>query len=513
MIDAELDSLIAKEKFQSRLTNYIVRFGKWLVLIIPIIFVIITIATWIIYYQYGFTPVTPPPNITKFFEQDILSQFLVISYLVFLSIYFINSILLLVGALKTKKSLNLRLKYERKQGKPIESLDGFRLMSDNVNRVLNIVKLISIICIISVILFIIMLFQGNVNFGFAAMASSLVGLGLAMIIRSLNLNIHDVNGLQDFYKPTTHSIFLDNYFSEVLSNHLDPITFLKWDEYLHGISKILNRDFTEKIQTQEKGELPVTFAVEKILFLYYLKYQNVLKEKFFLSEFNEVIDLDSHSDVFDAKKGLYMEGDWYFSEEDIYKLFEYIRKYNPGFFNIIDRLQLELADNIERVSNDPIYMDSTAQEKVYKDSELNIMIFFYNNATEEKNYRIRVEAPGFEPRRMLLNIKVEGRGAFKIPTNNIPLFSEMGDDIAGVLSTMVENGDTIWMTLEPRQKGEQTIQIYLEDENGVVIEGKTRTVKVSNNMKAYLKKLGSLGSVIGGIGMAVARILPVVIGN
>ncbi|GAH20937.1 unnamed protein product, partial [marine sediment metagenome] len=82
---------------------------------------------------------------------------------------------------------------------------------------------ISLICLVALVLFLVMLLLGEddmgTNLGFAAAGFSLVGFGLALLIRSLNLNIHDVNGLQDFYKPTTHQIFLDNFFAEILSNH------------------------------------------------------------------------------------------------------------------------------------------------------------------------------------------------------------------------------------------------------------------------------------------------------
>ena len=203
-----------------------------------------------------------------------------------------------------------------------------------------------------------------------------------------------------------------------------------------------------------------------------------------------------------------MEERWFFSMNDIYKLFNYVKKFNPGFFDIIDRLQLELADNIERLSRDPIYMDSSAQEVVYLNAELNIFCFLYNNSPEAKKYIIKINAPGFEPKRLKLDIEVEGRGTFMIPNSPIPLISSEGRDIAGVLSTMLENGDTTWLTLEPRETGEQTIQIFLLSEDGTIIEGKTRAVKVTKNIKDYLKKLGSIGSLIGGLAVPLARILP-----
>jgi hypothetical protein len=400
----------------------------------------------------------------------------------------------------------MRLKFERKRGRPIDSLDGFDLLSSSVKRVTNLLKFISLICFTAIILFAVMLALDVLDIGFAAAGFALVGLGLSILIRSLNLNIHDVNGLQDFYKPTTHSLFLDNFFAEILSNHLDPVTFLKWDEYLAELNKILTPEFIQKVKEQEEEELPITFAIEKLLFLYYLKFQEVLSDDQLIQELREFIDVNS--DNFDIEKGVFMESAWYFSVKDIYKLFNYIKKFNPGFFNIIDRLQLELADNIERVSKDPIYMDSTAQEVVYLNSELNVMVFLYNNAPESKKYTVKVVAPGFDPTEMVLDIKVEGRGTFMIPNKTIPLISSVSTDIVGVLSTMLENGDTTWLTLEPRETGEQTVQIFLLSSDGTIIEGKTRTVKVTKNIKDYLKKISSIGSLLGGLAVPLARILP-----
>ena len=486
-LEKDLSKINKKERFQGKMVKYVSGVGKILLFILPILLLIVTILAFI----------------------SVLGFALKIVFFVILGIYAFNSIMLFLGANSTNSSLKLRLKFERKRGSPIDSLDGFEMLFSSVKRVVNLLKIIAAICFVALILFLVMLLIGDLNLGFAAAGFALIGLGLAIIIRSLNLNIHDVNGLQDFYKPTTHKIFLDNFFAEVFSDHLDPVTYLKWDEYLAGIDKLLTPTFIQKVKEAEEDELPLTFGIESILFLYYLLYQGVLTDEQFTRELKEVINVDSAS--FDTKKGLLIEGLWYFSTSDIFKLFNYIKKYNPGFFNIIDRLQLELADNIERLSKDPIYMDSTAQEVVYLNSELNVMVFLYNNAPEDKNYAIKVVAPGFEPNKLKLDIKVEGRGSFLIPNKPIPLISSEGNDIAGVLSTMLENGDTTWLTLEPRETGEQTIQIYLMSSDGTIIEGKTRTIKVTKNIKDYLKKLTSIGSLLGGLAVPLAKILPTLI--
>ena len=483
-IEKRLNKILKKERFQGKMINYMSKVGKLLLFILPIALLIVTLLALI----------------------QALDFSLKIIYLVILVIYTFNSCMLLLGANSTESSLKMRLKFERKRGRPIDSLDGFDLLSSSVKRVTNLLKIISLICFTAIVLFAIMLAINLLDIGFAAAGFALVGLGLSILIRSLNLNIHDVNGLQDFYKPTTHQIFLDNFFAEILSNHLDPVTFLKWDEYLAELNKILNPDFVQKIKETEPDELPITFAIEKLLFLYYLKFQEVLSENQLIQELREIIDVNSVN--FSIEKGVYIEGAWYFSMKDIYKLFNYIKKYNPGFFTIIDRLQLELADNIERISKDPIYLDSTAQEVVYLNSELNIFVYLYNNHPEAKKFTVKVNAPGFEPSKLKLDVQVEGVGEFIIPNTSIPLISSEGRDIVGVLSTMLENGDTTWLTLEPRETGEQTIQIFLLSDDGTIIEGKTRVVKVSKNIKDYLKKLSSIGSLLGGLAVPIARILP-----
>ncbi|MFO7795349.1 MAG: hypothetical protein ACQERB_10645 [Promethearchaeati archaeon] len=494
-LEEELEKVIETEESQKKFMNYVVRFGKWLLFVLPIILVIITILTIVLIEEI--------PEATKWIDSPVDYKILTILYVIVLAIYFFNSLILIITSRRTNKSLELRLDYEKRKGRPIDSLDGFRLVMDNINRVLILMNITALISIASVTLFAIMLTIGNVELSYIAMGTTLVGLGLALLIRTVNFNITDVNGLQEFFEPLTHSILLDNFFTEVFSNHLDPVTYLKWDDYILGIEDILTEEFVQLISEKEKEELPITFAIEKILFLYYLKYLDVLTEEQFIQEFKEVVDLDSKD--FDIQDGYCIEKKWVFAKKHMYKIFKFIKKHNPEFFTIIDRLQLELVDNIERIANDPIYFDSSANEVVNLHSELNVMIILYNNRPEPRDYRIRVYAPGFEPKKVSLGIEVEGRGSFKIPSENIPLVSDGRLDITQVLSMILENADTVWLTLEPIKKGEQTIQIFIETTDGHIVGGETRTIKVKTNIKDYIKKLSSLGSVVSGIAVALSR--------
>jgi len=47
----------------------------------------------------------------------------------------------------------------------------------------------------------------------------------------------------------------------------------------------------------------------------------------------------------------------------------------------------------------------------------------------------------------------------------------------------------------------------LETADGVIIEGKTRSVKVAKDFKSILKKFTSIGSILGGIATPLSKVL------
>ena len=62
----------------------------------------------------------------------------ILLYVLILIIYCINSIILISRALSTDKSLKLRIDFERKRGRPIDSLDRFDLLFSRVKRTTNL---------------------------------------------------------------------------------------------------------------------------------------------------------------------------------------------------------------------------------------------------------------------------------------------------------------------------------------------------------------------------------------
>lgn len=318
------------------------------------------------------------------------------------------------------------------------------------------------------------------------------------------MNITDVTGLSDYYKPSNHDLFIDNFFGDIFYGALDPVVKLKWDEFAEVLTNNLKEEFVEEIKQKEENEIPVKFAIEKILYLSYLEQQGVINRDTVMKEISEVVKF---SPEYNYETGAKIENRFYFGVKDLHKIFGCMEKNIPAFFDIIDRLQLELMDNIKVLSEDPIYMDVCADEMCAKDGEMNILLFLYNNQPDPKKFKIKIFAPGFEPTELLVDILCEGRGSFEIPKQPIPLTHPEQQDVVGTISTMLKNGDAIWLTLEPRETGTQTIQVFLMESDETVIEGKTMTADIYTDFIYIIKKLTGSASVLGGVATPLIKTL------
>ena len=469
------------ESLQSKISWYTTTIGKKLLYFLPLILISISGLT---IYNGWTTPESPPP-----FE-------VVLGFILILFIFAINTLILASGVIYTRKAFFQRLNYERQKGRPLDSLRGFKTIETNIMQTLSVISLLALVSFVTLAVYVPFIIWTPDFLVWVGMGVTLITFGLGLAIKSVRMDITSVVGLSDFFRPSNHELFIDKFFGDIFMYHLDPITRLKWDEFIAIVETMLNPDFVRKIQEQEEGEIPVSFALEKMLYLLYLEHSRVISRDTVKDELLEIIDLTKNH--WNLEKGALIDGRYYFSTEDFFKIFNGIKRTTPSFFSIIDRLQLELIDNIKIMAEDPIYLDGAANEIVAEDDEAHIIVFLYNNTPSEKTYTVKVLAPGFEPEEMSVQISVEGRGSFEIPHKSIPLMSSDTEDVIGVMSRLLKNGDALWITLEPRERGTQTLQILLTSEQGTIIEGKTMTISVFRDLKAMFKGLTSKFSILGG---------------
>ena len=121
--ERDLKKIKRLEGKQAFLIGYVSKIGKWFLFILPIVLVVLSLLIIL----------------------DIFSDYtLTVSFYVILGVYGLNSLLLLLGAFYTQKALKNRLKFERKRGRPIDSLDGFDLLDNNVKKVINLLFIIAL---------------------------------------------------------------------------------------------------------------------------------------------------------------------------------------------------------------------------------------------------------------------------------------------------------------------------------------------------------------------------------
>ncbi|MFX0136773.1 MAG: hypothetical protein ACFFDN_24260 [Candidatus Hodarchaeota archaeon] len=484
-----LNKVSKKESLQAKLNKYNVSIGRLLLYLVPLTLVVLTIVNIVTANTMFYT--------------------LLVVFISILIIYAINSLLLMLGALTTGQAFKMRLDFERQIGRPLDSLRGFSTIQKKIGTTLNLLKIIALVSFVSLAIYIVWIaisIGGQSATGdflsYAGLGFTLVTAGLALLVKSVKMDITDVTGLSDYYKPSNHDLFIDNFFGDIFYGSLDPIVKLKWDEFTDILENNLKPEFVSEIKSKEETEIPVKFAIEKILYLSYLESQGVIDRNTVTNEIGEIMNF---GEDYTYERGAMVDSRYYFGVSDLHKIFTNIEKHIPAFFDAVDRLQLELIDNIKILSDDPIYLDVCAEEMVAKDGEINIILFLYNNKPADKKYKIKIFAPGFQPEELIVDVLCEGRGDFEIPKREIPLTSDTETDVVGVMSTMLKNGDAVWLTLEPREKGEQTIQVFLMEPDGTVIEGKTMTVDIYTNFFYLIKKLTGSSSVLGGVATPVLR--------
>ncbi len=477
------------ESQQAKLTAYSVKVGRHLLHALPLILVALTVMSLL--------------NIVA----PVILLYVLIAVL---AMFAFNTFILGLLASRTKSAFTKRLQLERQKGRPLDSLQGFVAIKSGVNRTINTIMAVFLLGLIVLILY-----GGYVFVLLNALPAELslwvayLGLGLALVcfgaslmVRSIRMDITSVTGLSDFYRPTSHELVLENFFADVFRGHLDPIARLKWDEFTEAIRQCLKPTFVEEVLKNEAEESPVAFAMEKLLYLHYMEYSGVLSYQKVLDELGEFLNLQT--DYYHPERGAKIGGRYYFGEEDMNRVFRLIESTTPAVFDLIDRLQLELMDNISVMSADPIYVDASAQEVCVKDSECHFLLILFNNTKDARDFAVRITVSGLQPAELRVKLSAEGRGSFEIPSEPVPLVSDSNKDVAHILATILKNSVALWLTLEPRDIGVQTLQVFVEDEQGRVIEGKTMPVAIIRNMQYVLRRLTSVGSIATG---AVAPLL------
>lgn len=403
--------------------------------------------------------------------------------------YTINVIVIFLGVSLTRRSFLCEQRVNRMRGLPFDSLHGFESLENALNISLFKIEIITIIAAVSLGTYLGMLLINNITLGYAGLGMVLIAFGLAILTRAVNYSNSEVSGLINVYEPQTHPSYLDFIFTDIATTFMDPVTFSKFDEYTEGLKNSLNEG------------VDVVTAREKLFYCLYLYSNSTITEDILRRELLELIDEKHYEDLINNHE--------YFDKEVLLKIIDKMQESIPQFSKIIDRLQFDLVDNLSVFKEKEVYFD-VSTKSITNERIADMFILLYNNSPDSKNFKIRVLSPNFEPSEMEYNITLTGKGGFDIKVAQLPISSEGEEDVIGCMSRILDLGDMIWITLLPKSTGTSMINVFLEDENGHVVQGISLMIKVKKDIFRGLKKITGGSSMGGGILIPLVKLVPMV---
>lgn len=456
----------------------------------------------------------------------------------------LNSLAFSLNGFLLIRNFRKETRKKAEEGFPVESLEGFSAVSRFVNQTLASSSLITLVIAFSLAVFLLSLaviptlqaiipsypelgnFLGiNINatdlnaeiadavetflapiIMVSAIGLVLIAIGILLLLKLPEKPSFEVGAFLKYYTPRTTPMILDNLLSDSILAFLDPITRMRFDEWTTSIKHGMKNDFEEEKDTVTRVER----ARERILLLFYLKKRMplLLPEDVFNRELNEVI---SDNYLIDFKKGKDSGVNFDILDEIFDRMYEHM----PEIFVTIDKLVIELTDNLQEFrENNDIWVSTSAPEKVIGNADpFRILFFALNKNTTEFSHQkrqVKFNVSGAQSHYMeeiSFNLALDESEELNIPSESLPFVSDGSNDILGILSRILQIGDAVWFTFERKSYKSHLFHLSINEGKKGTIYGQTVSIDVTRDLMFYLKTYGGKLSAISGLALPVGSII------
>ena len=480
------------------------KFGIKLMLILPLIIILMIIIG-------GFKP------------SELIVQLAAIVWL----LLFLNSIAVSLIGFKLSSNFNKEIKRLETNGFPIASSEGFNNMYSRIRNVFSSSLLISIVVFISFVSFLtILLFNEYYTvIGENPAVTSYIGLDKAdpsgplrffVIINAISLIIIAIGisllkripdapalipgSLMKYYNPVALPSQIDNFLSDTLFPFLDPITRTKWDEWGQFVLDNLNNSFERDEDPQTKLEI----AREKILLFDYLNLAmpGAVNEENTKKELAEMFTSPTIVDrVFQGENSGIT---W----PILLEIMKKVQKKAPEIFDVIDRIIIELSDNLKSFKSSEMYITTTAHSKVTGNTRpFRILVFMLNKdsknfGTRKRPVQVRLVPEGSTALPDIYDIHLDEAEGMDIQSDTLKLLGD-GEDIVGFLSRILQVGDAVWYQVYRKGFGIHLFNVRVAEEGKGSIFGKSLEIVVNRDFMFYIQQYGGKLSAIGGAALPI----------
>jgi hypothetical protein len=224
----------------------------------------------------------------------------------------------------------------------------------------------------------------------------------------------------------------------------------------------------------------------------------------FLAELSEVLQKDKINDFLAGT-------DSGIDSTIINDVFTRLETQIPEVFKIIDRLLIDLVDNLKEFrDNKDIWVSVSTPDVVYGNKDpFRILIFALNKDKSKNNRLLTFNASGGQKRFMEeqhYNLILDDAEDFYITSDKLPFSSSETTDILTLLSQILQVGDAVWFSFERSEFKNHLFNIFLT-ENNSGIYAKTTSVTVSRDFTFYISEYGGRASALSGVVVPVVSFL------
>ncbi|MHA2171854.1 MAG: hypothetical protein ACXAB7_18420 [Candidatus Kariarchaeaceae archaeon] len=389
------------------------------------------------------------------------------------------------------------------EGKPLQGVRGYDDLVRGLAAARNTSLLITFAAVLSFVLFVLTPtlddqgFDGS-TFTTLAVTMAFIAVSIVFLVEYPDGTGLDPGDFISFYEPDAFPMTLDNLLSDVFLTYIDPVTWLKIDDYRKKLGKMLEPQF----EADETYVTRLERAFEKILLIAYLSNSTpeVMTEEVIKRELVEIIGTDDYIDFLaGAKTGL--------TFKEIQIIMAKIEEQAPEPFRLVDRLIINLTDNYDEFTSMDLYFTISAltNQGSIKESS-GVIAFFLNNT--QKTERImkvtfRSDRGSVHPEYQKVKVGLDAQ-TDSYPEHQ-PRFIGEGEDVLSILADILQTGDAVWFRFKPSGFGFKVVTIQAEDQSTGSLMGQSLEMKFTKSISWYVSNYLPKLSALGGIALPVLQ--------
>ena len=237
---------------------------------------------------------------------------------------------------------SLHNQHAKRRGRNLHAQPGSDRILDSLNDVRrnNLIHLVIGFSAILLLIFSTLTPLMSVAWNLSLMLAMITGVMMALHIQLTSESLDHLEDDEPFltlHAPTHYPTQIHSTLSEVVATHLDPLLRMRWDAW--------RRRLADSLRTQ----IPEGEALERLLYTVHLSQQGLIPKKGLKSELGELY----RTEIIE----------WMESEQApitlglLHRLVAHAKAWQPSFFNLVDRLQMDILDNGAAIVNGGWRMD------------------------------------------------------------------------------------------------------------------------------------------------------------